>query len=466
MHLAVRVLLVAMVPSIAGAQSDARSSAPATQQVSSGLGIPSAIASDEPPRAEERPQARTSPPRLLVIDCPTQRATSTDGAPKLEGVADSIDTSTLVAALCRRAAATPAPIAPQLVQQANRAATSHAEPHHEPAPSAPASPTEPQLNVHLFADVKFSATDSLGSKNGFALGQFDLFAHSELSDNLSVLTEATLTALPRNTFNAKLERLLLTFSPSNHFSAAVGRFHTGIGYYNAAYHHGTWFQTAVGRPIVFAIDGDIGVVPIHTLGVSTTGDIPSGALGLRYVAEVGSGRAGQSSAATAPQPSLNDNNTPAFNVALIARPENLDGLQFGVSLYHDRLTLSDTTKAGIDETIGAAHALYKTDVVELLSEMLVFKRSSRSALPAVTSRGYYAQASRRVGAVRPYVRVDYLDIPRTDPLFGFLGRRAGPTFGVRYDFDALAALKLQASHLHQTTRSTMNRFDAQIAFMF
>jgi hypothetical protein len=353
------------------------------------------------------------------------------------------------------------------VQQGTRpASTSHAEPHHEPEPTTPASPTEPQLSVHLFADVKFSATDSLGSKNGFALGQFDLFARSELSDNLSVLTEATLTALPRNTFNAKLERLLLTFSPSNHFSAAVGRFHTGVGYYNAAYHHGTWFQTAVGRPLVFAIDGDIGVVPIHTLGVSTTGDIPSGALGLRYVAEVGSGRAGQSSAATASQPSLNDNNTPAVNVALIARPENVDGLQFGVSLYRDRLTLSDTTKAGIDETIGAAHALYKTDAVELLSEMLVFKRSSRSAVPAVTSRGYYAQASRRLGAVRPYVRVDYLDIPRTDPLFGFLGRRVGPTFGVRYDFEALAALKLQASHLNQTTRSTMNRFDAQVAFMF
>jgi hypothetical protein len=466
MHLAVRVLLAAMIPSIAAAQSDARSSTPATQHVSSGLGISGAVTFDDPPRAQELP-TRPTPPRLLVVDCPAQPATSSDGTPKTGSVADSLDTSGLVAALCARAAAAPTPMAPLVVQQGARpAATPHAEQHHEPEPGAPALPVEPQLSIHLFADVRFSATDSLGSKNGFSLGQFDLFAHSELSDNLSVLTEATLTALPKNTFNTKLERLLLTFSPSNHFSAAVGRFHTGVGYYNAAYHHGTWFQTAVGRPLVFAIDGDIGVVPIHTLGVSTTGEIPSGALGLRYVAEVGSGRAGQSSAAAAPQPSLSDNNTPAFNLALIARPEHVDGLQLGVSLYRDRLTLTDTTKAGIDETIGAAHALYKTDAVELLGEMLVFKRSPRSTLPAVTSRGYYAQASRRVGPVRPYVRVDYLDIPRTDPLFGFLGRRAGPTFGARYDFEAFAALKLQASHLNQTTRSTMNRFDAQVAFMF
>ena len=97
---------------------------------------------------------------------------------------------------------------------------------------------------------------------------------------------------------------MLSYSPNDFFSASVGRYHTGIGYYNTAYHHGTWFQTATGRPLIFAIDGDIGVIPIHTLGVSATGAIPSGSLGLHYVAEFGSGRAGQSSAAVAPQPAL------------------------------------------------------------------------------------------------------------------------------------------------------------------
>jgi hypothetical protein len=37
---------------------------------------------------------------------------------------------------------------------------------------------------------------------------------------------------------------------------------------------------------------------------------------------------------------------------------------------------------------------------------------------------------------------------------------------VRWDFDALAAFKLQASHLEQTTRATLNRVDAQVSFMF
>ncbi|MEO8561496.1 MAG: hypothetical protein ABI601_05440 [bacterium] len=436
MHLAARVLALAILPSVAAAQRKAHASSPA---------------------------------RVLVLDCPsTASVPSMRASFELER-ADSLGTSGLVALLCAKAQSTriDAPAARAEPHGTHASARPASADHAADAdPSEPTGPIEPLLRVHLFGDVRYSATDSVGSKNGFGLGQLDLFARSQLSDNLSVLSEATLTALPRNTFNAKLERLLLTFAPSDRFNASVGRFHTGIGYYNAAYHHGSWFQTAVGRPLAFGIDGDIGIVPIHTLGVSASGEIPSGALGLRYVAELGSGRAGQSSAAIAPQPGLNDNNSLSINAGLIARPERFDGLQFGVSVYRDRLTLADTSKAAIDETISAVHALYKTDAVELLGEALLLRHQPQSATPANDVKACYAQASRRFRAVRPYVRVDYVEVPRTNQLFGFLGRRSGPTVGIRYDFDALAALKVQTSHLNQTTRPTMNRVDAQVSFMF
>ncbi|MEO6528034.1 MAG: hypothetical protein ABIP93_15545 [Gemmatimonadaceae bacterium] len=465
MHLAARVLIVAFLPSIAAAQADARIPTTVTQQATTG---PSSSPTAAPGTAEPGEHAsRATAARVLVLDCPAAGASAAGVAPAGPSGADSLGTASLVAALCARAAADRiAAIAAQPRPHAHPRNEPRDEPRHESEPAAPTLPVEPQLTVHLFGDLKFSAIDSVGSKNGFALGQFDLFAGSRLSENLSVLTEVTLTALPRNTFSTRLERLLLTFAPSNHFSAAIGRFHTGIGYYNTAYHHGTWFQTAVGRPLVFSTDGDMGVIPSHTLGVTATGEIPSGQLGLHYLAEVGSGRAGQSSAAIAPQPAINENNTPSVNLGLFVRPDRVDGLQVGVTLYRDRLTLSDTSKAPIAETIVATHALYKTDAVELLSEALVFRRQARNGSAAVTSRGYYAQASRRFGDLRPYVRMDFLDVPREDQLMGFLGRRGGPTVGVRYDFDALAAVKLQASQLTQSARRTARRIDAQVSFMF
>jgi hypothetical protein len=155
-----------------------------------------------------------------------------------------------------------------------------------------------------------------------------------------------------------------------------------------------------------------------------------------------------------------------MNGALWIRPDGIDGLQLGVSVYRDRLTLADTSRAPNDETIAAAHVVYKTDALELMTEGMLMRHDPRGAAPASDSRGYYAQASRRFGTVRPYVRMDYLDIPNTDALFSFLGRRFGPTVGARYDFQPFAALKLQTSHLNQTTRPNMNRVDAQVSFMF
>ena len=455
MRFAAQVLSLALLPIVAVAQGSPRLAQQGTAVVRS-----QGDTTASPERATGQPS------RLLVVDCPTQRSATT---PAHKFDTDST-TDALVAALCARAGqpsslATVRHVLTVPHDVGNTPRDEH-EGHADAAEPAGAATAEPQFRVHLFGDVKFSAIDSTRARNGFALGQFDLFGQSQLSDRLSVLTEATLTALPRNTFNARLERLLVTYWASDRFIASAGRYHASVGYYNTAYHHGSWFQTAVGRPLVFALDGDIGLLPTHTLGVSATGDIPSGGLGLRYVAELGSGRAGQSSAATAPQPALADNNTPSVNVALMTRPERWDGLQMGVSLYRDRLTLQDTTKAPIDEMVGAAHAMYKTDAVELLAEWLAIRHRSRAGGEANMARGWYAQASHRFGVLRPYVRYDYVDVPPANQVFAFLGCRMGPAGGVRWDFDPLAAFKLQASHLQQSTRATLNRVDAQVSFMF
>jgi hypothetical protein len=497
MHLLARAALLALIPSLAAAQSE--SPYPARQQgapVSAAPARARVLVLECPAPASQLPAPLTetdSETRALVTELcaraqatpatPAAPAASVVVAPQEDGppIADPLGPPESALALLMRLAERPewgyvvdtaaAPAKPLPAPPSAHPAPAHDEhfEHGEEGSAEPgaeeAGPFEPQLKIHLVADIKYSAVDTTGSRNGFALGQFDLFGRSQLSDALSVITEATLTALPRNTYSARLERLLFTFAPNDWIAASVGRYHTGIGYYNTAYHHGTWFQTATGRPLIFAIDGDIGLIPIHTVGVSVTGEVPSGALGLRYIGEVGSGRAGQSSAAIAPQPALADNNSLSVNVGLFARPTWLDGLQFGGSLYRNRLTMQDVALAPIAETIAGAHALYRTETNELLGEALLVRHSPRGGA-SDDIRGYYALASHRFGSVRPYARFDYVDVPASDPVFAFLGRRTGPTFGVRYDFDALAALKLQAGHLNQTTRPTMNRFEAQVSFMF
>ena len=130
-------------------------------------------------------------------------------------------------------------------------------------------------------------SDFRDGSNAFALGQFNLFITSRLSEHVSVVAEPVLEADERNAFGFELERLLLQLTANRYFNVSVGRYHTAIGWYNTAYHHSTWLQTAVGRPFLFEFEDNGGILPIHNVGLSATGQIPSGDFDLRYVAEVG-----------------------------------------------------------------------------------------------------------------------------------------------------------------------------------
>ena len=83
----------------------------------------------------------------------------------------------------------------------------------------------------------------------------------------------------------------MNYHASPYFNFGVGRFHTSIGYYNTAFHQGEWFQTAIGRPFMYQFDDTGGPLPLQEVGVSTSGILPSGKLGLHYVVEAGNGRA-------------------------------------------------------------------------------------------------------------------------------------------------------------------------------
>jgi hypothetical protein len=117
------------------------------------------------------------------------------------------------------------------------------------------------MNIQGFADVGWVGTDQSHSTNSFYLGQMNLFITSRLSDTSSIIAETVFESDDRNAYGVELERLLYNFSPNDYFNVSVGRYHTSIGYYNTAYHHSTWMQTAMDRPRLFAFEDDGGILP-------------------------------------------------------------------------------------------------------------------------------------------------------------------------------------------------------------
>lgn len=333
--------------------------------------------------------------------------------------------------------------------------------HELPAPAAVAVP---RLQIRGFADVTWAASNERGTTNAFGLGQFNLFVTSRLSDRFSVLAETVVEAdESSNQFGIELERLFLLYRMNDRLQVSFGRYHSGIGFYNTAYHHSTWLQTALGRPFLFAFEDEGGILPIHNVGVSATGSLPSGGLGLHYIAELGNGRATRTELGQSPVQNVSDeNNGKSFNLALFARPSAIRGLQFGFSAYHDNRT--PLGQPPIEEKIFAAHAVYQGERFEFLNEAVLVRHRFGGTI--LNTPGFYTQISHQLGPWRPYFRYQYINAPDREPLFPDVRRQEGPSLGVRYNINDWTALKVQYDRSFARRKAPFHSLGLQLAFAF
>jgi hypothetical protein len=329
-----------------------------------------------------------------------------------------------------------------------------------------------RLKLNVFGDVGFEATDTKHvTSNTFEIGSMDLFMTSRLSEKTSLLGEILFIAASDNSITPDIERLLFQYRQNDYFGFGVGRYHSSIGYYNTAFHQGAWFETAIGRPFMYAFDDEGGFLPLQEVGVTTYGKIPSGKLGLSYVAEIGNGRDHLVGGEPA-QNTHDSNNGKSLNVALFARPSALPDVEVGFSIYHDYVTFSDNINHG--EVIATVHATYLNSKYEFLNEAMLVRHtgSSTGAPGAFHTPAFYTQFSRAFGKYRPYFRYQYINAGEGDPIYGdktdgpLVGRRQAPSVGVRYDFNEHAAFKLQYDRMTIRGEGSSNQLDSQFAFTF
>ena len=331
------------------------------------------------------------------------------------------------------------------------------------------------LRIRGFGDISLHGDTQKGDTTSFSLGQLDLFVTSDVSDKFKFLGEIVFEAGPTNvygtmqdeanSFGVDIERYLLQYSHNDYFNISAGRGHTAIGYYNTAYHHSSWLQTTTGRPFLFDFEDHGGILPIHMVGVSASGQIPSGALGLHYVAEVGNGRASRQPIAQEPvQNRIDDKNHKAYNLAIFARPEAIHGLQTGFSYYHDLLQPQNQPR--ISEHILAAHAVLMRPRYEWLNEAVLDRHVLQDTSVTFNTPGFYSQVSRQLGSYRPYLRYEYVNAPDHEPVFPDVKLRHGPSAGVRYDASESVALKFQYDYTFLRNQPGVNQLALQMGFTF
>jgi len=312
-----------------------------------------------------------------------------------------------------------------------------------------------------FVDVDYRSRRSTEAQRaGFSLGQFDLYLTSRLTDRIGFVGETVFEYEDADgEFVVDVERVIVSWEPRSWFNVAMGKHHTPIGYWNNAYHHGAVLQPTIERPLMFKFEDEGGVFPIHTTGILLAGrDI--GPLHLGYDLMVGNGLGST--------PTADDD--PRKSVTAQLRTELTSTLTVGVSAYDDRVSAGVPTLAGdtltvaMTQRMGGAFVTYLGAQVEVMAEFQRVMNHLENDGNRKTNASY-AYAGYRLGSIVPYVRVDRIDFDLTDPYFVAADARM-MLAGVRYDFSAAGAVKVEARDRKVGDAKALREIAAQVAIGF
>ena len=323
-------------------------------------------------------------------------------------------------------------------------------------------PSAPEFHVMGFGDISYISRDGT-DQDGFAIGQAVAHLTAALGDALSIFGEFSATAKDSE-YSFGVERFIVKYDFSDTFKLSAGRYHTPIGYWNSAFHHGAWLQTSTTRPEMVKFGSKL--VPIHFVGVLLEGNIPATDLGLTYKVGFGNGR--HSNIAQAGDTG-DVNGDKAWMLQLNSRPRSIYGLDFGLGFYNDEITLA--TAPDVKENTVSAYAAWTKESPEIIFEYL---HSEHEQLIDSSVSGdvnaWYAQFAYRLKGKheqwKPYLRLEKQEIDPTDPLLGSesLNQEAG-ILGVRWDFNPYAALKAEYRNEEFNNGGRENNFRVQISFV-
>jgi len=332
---------------------------------------------------------------------------------------------------------------------------------HDVAAHQPAPP--PKLILRGFTNVDYAVHEE-SQPNSFALGQFDLFITSALSENWSFLSEVNFEFDDENQLAVDVERAQLRYAPSDRFSIAAGRMHTPLGYWNQTFHHGAWFQTTAQRPQMYLFEDDGGILPVHEVGLQAAGTIPSQALAFKYSVSLVNGRGRIPDDVTNIQ---DRNGSKAVNLYAAFDPAALTGFEVGGDAWLDKIPADPEIvgrESEIRERILGGYVAYVRPNVELLAELSHVHHRVELTDAVFDTWAFYAQASRAFGRLRPYYRFDKVDVAVGDPFLPptDLSRH---TVGVRFDPMPWVGLKGEYHLTREEDRDVSSgRFQAAFTF--
>ena len=321
-----------------------------------------------------------------------------------------------------------------------------------------------ETTIRGFSDVNATYTDSDEENSFFALGQFDLYITSQITDRISFVGEVVFEA--EDGFIVDVERVLARYQFNNFFSIVLGRHHTEIGYWNTAYHHGSVLQPTIHRPLPFLFEDEGGAFPIHTTGILFTGD-NLGSLNFSYNVMIGNGLGST--------PTTDNDKNKSLSASVFIEP--VEGLTIGASGYVDKaskgaLTLQvDSVEVPIPldkdmtQQIVTGTLVYFGSPIEIITEYSIVT-NKLSGGDGQSTTAIYVYGGYNIGKFTPYFRFDMMDYSDNEPYF-IKNNTDQLIIGFRYDFNFLSSFRVEYQRQTFPDKDIkINRLTTQLAFGF
>jgi hypothetical protein len=321
---------------------------------------------------------------------------------------------------------------------------------------------DPEFHFMGFGDLNYISRDG-NNDDGFTIGQVVAHMSASLGESFSIFGEFSATGKDSE-YSFEVERLIAKYEFSDLFKLSGGRYHTPIGYWNSAYHHGSWLHTSTSRPEMVRFGSKL--IPIHFVGILMEGTLPRNRLGLSYSAGFGNGRH-ENIARSGDAGDINSDK--AWMVQVQAAPDRYYGLKFGLGYYSDEIKPDD--RPDIKENTVSAYAAWTKESPEIIFE---YMHSTHELLSNSSVSGdvdaWYAHFAYRLKDQRrnwkPYIRFEKTDVDDTDPLLFDQGLDFDASIlGVRWDFNPYAALKAEYRNEEFDNNGRENNFRLQLSFV-
>lgn len=345
------------------------------------------------------------------------------------------------------------------------------------------------VEFSLFGDAKFSDNDADGEYNSFSVGALDFFASARIDDNTRAFVEYVFEN-GGDGLVTDLERIWVTRTVTDNVTVGMGRFHAPLGHWNRTYHHGGFMQDTISRPFFLDFeDGAAGVLPVHVVGIFSTGNVYDS---LSYEAFVANGTSIDTSvagfAATAtdkPEIDINDAGDPNANKMIGFRISYAANDELTTSFFALTQTIADSAATGgiigsgedlIEQMISGIDIVYVRDKIDFVGEFFNFNNDSKlpvgaggsasgsdeSALAYYIQLGYWVQESTKLS-----FRHSSLSFDKKDDYFRLLGAGEAESnvLAARYNLSETSSLTLQITRMEPEVGTSDTASTLQWSFM-